>query len=222
MTGVCASCGAEVSVRSTRGSRLADSRCPHCGGELHGKTAGRKGSASSYANCVICGKRRRADGANVIYPAFRYTPRWGAAFGRNDNVGPHEAGAPCCWSHEPVPAELEADLPAKTAILVGHGHVYFVRELYVEEKVALAALGGREPDPEQTIGRAGVSVTALRAALSACERDQLAVVAPPAQAHWPLLLSSDPTLLLTAGLDRLAAAREDEYLACLYPLRPTR
>lgn len=51
MYGVCKDCRREVRVRSTRGARLADYRCP-CGGELQGKGGG----AVKRGRCSICNR----------------------------------------------------------------------------------------------------------------------------------------------------------------------
>lgn len=51
---ICAKCGQEVHWRATSGAKLADERCPHCGGGLRGKTAGQNPSAGR-AHSVVCG-----------------------------------------------------------------------------------------------------------------------------------------------------------------------
>lgn len=57
---ICVSCGRETYWRAGRGTRLVLLRCPACGGELRGKTAGRPSAATGrhYEVCSVCGKKR--------------------------------------------------------------------------------------------------------------------------------------------------------------------
>ena len=221
MTGVCADCGRETRVPSTRGARLADQSCPHCGGTLQGKNAGKPRASGKLVHCAICGKARREGSRQLKRPAFAFEARWGNAFGA-DNPGPHPAGAPCCWSHELIPAGLVADLEPQLAALVeaADGHVFFLRELQREEREALATHLQSELLPEEgTVGRAMLQVAAL-AELAGARLDDVAADEHP---DWPLVLSRHDRVLLAdrAGFARLALAQADgsERIVCLYPLR---
>lgn len=60
MNATCIQCGNEVSWHAGRGQRLADHRCPSCGGRLSGMTAGRESKmrGETYGWCAVCGRRR--------------------------------------------------------------------------------------------------------------------------------------------------------------------
>lgn len=89
-TAICAACGHEVRWSATRGTRLADLRCPGCGGVLHAPTAGRPSATlgQRFARCAYCG-RRRLERAMVTLNA----PTW--LIGRE-----MPAGAVVCRWHE--------------------------------------------------------------------------------------------------------------------------
>jgi hypothetical protein len=72
-------------MRELRGSRLADARCPQCGGPLKGMTAGRPSGARGrkYLRCELCGTRKltlwritRDDVTRPVFgePAYREVP----------------------------------------------------------------------------------------------------------------------------------------------------
>ncbi len=56
--GICNDCGYRSHWPNTRGSRLADHRCPKCGGTLRGMTSGQKRAPSSFLRCAACHRRR--------------------------------------------------------------------------------------------------------------------------------------------------------------------
>jgi Zn ribbon nucleic-acid-binding protein len=84
----CKRCRRTTRFAATRGSRLADLACMHCGGELEGLTAGRPGSHEGYGYCVLCRKRRRLHNLVRLRDELR-------SF---DHVAP--AGAVVCGYHE--------------------------------------------------------------------------------------------------------------------------
>jgi hypothetical protein len=95
----CSACGHRTQVPNTRGSRIRDHACAHCGatGTLRGATAGRasKHKGRTYERCTACNKR----GLRHAHPGFVWEPKWSATA----NQGPHPAGSPGCWACEPVP-----------------------------------------------------------------------------------------------------------------------
>jgi hypothetical protein len=96
----CSACGERTQVPNTRGSRIRDQACAHCGanGTLRGATTGRpsKHKGKTYERCAACNKR----GLDHYHPAFPWEPKWSIAA----DQGPHPAGSPGCWGCEPVPA----------------------------------------------------------------------------------------------------------------------
>jgi hypothetical protein len=96
----CSECGQRTEVRNTRGSRIADHPCGHCGAEgtLQGATAGRtsKHAGRRYERCAACDKR----GLDHAHPPFEWEPKHGYAA----RPGPFPARSPACWREEPVPA----------------------------------------------------------------------------------------------------------------------
>jgi DNA-directed RNA polymerase subunit RPC12/RpoP len=195
VTGVCSTCGREVQVRSTRGSRLTDVACPHCGGALQGKTKGRSRPSGKIVLCVICGRKRRDGAATLKRPTFAFEDRWGRSFGASNNPGPHAAGEPCCWSHELVPTGLEADLEAQLGSLVAarQGRIFFTNELQRGEQEALAA--HLKLAEASTVGRAILPVQELVAL--AVEHGLNAGTSSPdsERSYWPLVLSAQDRLL---------------------------
>ena len=96
----CSQCGKHTNVPSTRGSRIKDHPCEHCGteGTLQGATAGRtsKNAGRSYQRCAACDRR----GLDHTHPRFAWEPK----YGYTARPGPYPAGSPACWREEPAPA----------------------------------------------------------------------------------------------------------------------
>ncbi len=102
---VCGECGQRTNVRFRRGTRLADTPCPHCQKpQLKLPSAGQPSpnAGRTYEHCTICSRR----GLHHKHPQFDWTPKYGGA-GDRDEVFP--AGSPCCPAHQPVPAARTAD-----------------------------------------------------------------------------------------------------------------
>ncbi len=99
-TVICGACQHEASVRFMRGTCLADVGCPACGeNKLHlPRRPGTKTTAGrTYEHCVACGRR----GLSHLHKPYEWEPKYALP---GQGKGPYPAGAPSCWSHEPVPA----------------------------------------------------------------------------------------------------------------------
>lgn len=104
--GECGGCGRECRWEATRGARLADARCPECGGALRGKTAGQQSAAKGrrYERCVVCDRR----GLHLRHPERPWREKWAPREARTFGAALRAAGAPVCGFHEPVtPCHLE-------------------------------------------------------------------------------------------------------------------
>ncbi len=86
--------------------RLADQRSPCCGAPLEGMTKGQgsKTKGRAYLKCVL-------DGRKTLYP-LRPPREWKPRHANADQTGKTwAAGEPCCWFHEPIPADKPTGWP---------------------------------------------------------------------------------------------------------------
>ena len=100
--------------RNTRGSRIADMRCPECGGVVHravfldGRYQRlRQNSAKSlgaFATCAVCGKRRRQNGSNA-----RTAEVDSMTLTVTGELLPVSANSTVCWCHELFPSSCLGD-----------------------------------------------------------------------------------------------------------------
>lgn len=109
---ICTQCGAQWAWHAGRGQRLADRRCPTCGGTLTAKREKTHSAAGkTYTKCAICGRRIRRDRILHEVRAQRaYAPgvQWvdGNRYNYVDDVPIHPASDECCWLHRPIPLPL--------------------------------------------------------------------------------------------------------------------
>lgn len=100
-TAICTACSRNAYWRATRGTRLADIRCPHCGGNLRRANIGRGSRpGGKMIRCALpfCNRRRRLPSGNV-----RTLREPGTFLRFNLDATPNhrlEAGASVCWFHE--------------------------------------------------------------------------------------------------------------------------
>ena len=69
---VCKECARIVGWSARRGVKLSDHRCPHCGGSLHGMTAGRPTVGGKIKECALCSRRRRERNLTLLTVPARF------------------------------------------------------------------------------------------------------------------------------------------------------
>jgi hypothetical protein len=95
--GTCNNCGKDVEWDGSRGRKIANVRCPACGGSVKGKTRGMPGKnlGRKMKLCSVCGKKAYL----FLYPQEPYRVARHSELTGENRVYP--AGSPCCSTHDP-------------------------------------------------------------------------------------------------------------------------
>lgn len=98
---VCKECGHYIAWRATRGSRLADIKCPVCGERLTAYKSTTKPTDKGYRmiNCTICGKRKK----RICRPHTKFCEKYNASI-------IFVPLTPICGGHEIVAVGMRADI----------------------------------------------------------------------------------------------------------------